>query len=133
MSQHKANFLRSTCTNFAVDMYNKKIPIDISCGFRIAIKVMGGKWNPISSTNCWTVRSVRVNCSAECPRPVSACCPKEILKEKEGRQMRTFLERLAFPWLSYNDYRLTAPKRMPVVLMETMNGLPDRNNSNGYG
>ena len=48
-------------------------------------------------------------------------------------QMRTFLERLAFPWLSYNDYRLTAPKRMPVVLVETLNGLPDRNNSNGYG
>ena len=48
-------------------------------------------------------------------------------------QMRAFLERLAFPWLSYNDYSMTAPKRMPVVLMETMNGLPDRNNSNGYG
>lgn len=48
-------------------------------------------------------------------------------------QMRTFLERLAFPWLSYNDYSLTAPKRMPVLLMETMNGLPDRNNSKGYG
>ena len=48
-------------------------------------------------------------------------------------QMRTFLERLSFPWLSYNDYSLTAPKRMPVVLMETMNGLPDRNNSQGYG
>ena len=48
-------------------------------------------------------------------------------------QMRTFLERLAFTWLSYNDYSLTAPKRMPVVLMETMNGLPDRNNSQGYG
>jgi multimeric flavodoxin WrbA len=48
-------------------------------------------------------------------------------------QMRTFLERLAFPWLSYNDYSLTAPKRMPVVLVETMNGTPDRNNSNGYG
>ena len=48
-------------------------------------------------------------------------------------QMRSFLERLSFPWLSYNDYSLTAPKRMPVVLMETMNGLPERNNSNGYG
>jgi multimeric flavodoxin WrbA len=48
-------------------------------------------------------------------------------------QMRTFLERLAFPWLSYNDYSMMAPKRMPVVLMETMNGLPDRNNSQGYG
>ena len=48
-------------------------------------------------------------------------------------QMRTFLERLAFPWLSYNDYSMTAPKRMPVVLVETMNGLPERNNSQGYG
>ena len=48
-------------------------------------------------------------------------------------QMRAFLERLAFPWLSYNDYSMTAPKRMPVVLMETMNGTPERNNSQGYG
>ncbi|MCR4829022.1 MAG: flavodoxin family protein [Bacteroidales bacterium] len=48
-------------------------------------------------------------------------------------QMRAFLERLAFPWLSYNDYSLLAPKRMPVLLVETMNGLPERNNSQGYG
>lgn len=48
-------------------------------------------------------------------------------------QMRTFLERLAFPWLSYNDYSLTAPKRMPVLLVETMNGTPQQNNSQGYG
>ncbi len=48
-------------------------------------------------------------------------------------QMRAFLERLAFPWLSYNDYSLTAPKRMPVVFIETLNGLPQRNNSNGCG
>lgn len=48
-------------------------------------------------------------------------------------QMRAFLERLTFPWLSYNDYSLTAPKRMPVVLIETMNGTPERNNSNHYG
>lgn len=48
-------------------------------------------------------------------------------------QMRSFLERLAFPWLSYNDYSMTAPKRMPVLLVETMNGTPERNNSNGYG
>ena len=48
-------------------------------------------------------------------------------------QMRTFLERLAFPWLSYNDYSMTAPKKMPVILIETMNGTPERNNSNGYG
>ena len=47
--------------------------------------------------------------------------------------MRAFLERLAFPWLSYNDYSLTAPKRMSVVLVETMNGMPERNNSNHFG
>ena len=48
-------------------------------------------------------------------------------------QMRAFLERLAFPWLSYNDYSLTAPKRMPVVLIETQNGTKMSNNCNGYG
>ncbi len=48
-------------------------------------------------------------------------------------QMRAFLERLAFPWLSYNDYSITAPKRMPVVLVETQNGTRENNNSNGYG
>ncbi len=48
-------------------------------------------------------------------------------------QMRTFLERLAFPWLSYNDYSMTAPKKMPVLRIETMNGTSERNNSQGYG
>ena len=48
-------------------------------------------------------------------------------------QMRAFLERLVFPWFSYNDYSFAAPKRMPVVLIETLNGLPDSNNSNGFG
>ena len=48
-------------------------------------------------------------------------------------QMLTFLERLAFPWLSYNDYSMTTPKKMPVILVETMNGTPERNNSQGYG
>lgn len=48
-------------------------------------------------------------------------------------QMRAFLERLAFAWLSYNDYSITAPKRMPVVLIETQNGTEERNNYHGYG
>ena len=48
-------------------------------------------------------------------------------------QMRAFLERLAFPWLSYIDYSLTATRRMPVVFVETMNGTPERNNSNHFG
>ncbi|MBQ8021024.1 MAG: flavodoxin family protein [Paludibacteraceae bacterium] len=48
-------------------------------------------------------------------------------------QMRAFLERLAFPWLSYNDYSQTVPKRMPVLLIETQNRTKEYNNCNGYG
>ena len=48
-------------------------------------------------------------------------------------QMRSFLERLAFPWLSYNDYSMTALRKMPVVLVETQNGTQEANNCNGYG
>ena len=66
-------------------MYNKKIPIDISCGFRIAIEVMGGKWKPYiiyemldgpkrPSALGLTLGSSK-NCNAGCPRPVSACWP----------------------------------------------------------
>ncbi|MBQ7414752.1 MAG: flavodoxin family protein [Prevotella sp.] len=36
-------------------------------------------------------------------------------------QLRMLLERLIFPWLSYEDFSLTAPKRMPVLLTYTMN------------
>ena len=41
-------------------------------------------------------------------------------------QMRAFLERLVFPWLSYNDYSVTAAKRMPVVLTLAMNAKPEQ-------
>ena len=27
-------------------MYNKKIPVDLNCGFRIALEVFGSKWKP---------------------------------------------------------------------------------------
>ena len=50
-----------------------------------------------------------------------------------GKEVEVKMVRLAFPWLSYNDYSMNAPKRMPVVLIETMNGTPERNNDNGYG
>lgn len=36
-------------------------------------------------------------------------------------QTKAFLERLYFPWLSYNDYSLNAPKRMPTAFIYTMN------------
>ncbi len=36
-------------------------------------------------------------------------------------QLRAYIERLVFPWLSYNDYSVTAPKRIPTAFIYTMN------------
>lgn len=36
-------------------------------------------------------------------------------------QLRAFMERLFFPWLSYNDYATHAPKRVPTAFIYTMN------------
>jgi len=41
-------------------------------------------------------------------------------------QLRLLLERLIFPWLSYEDFSLTAPKRMPVLLTYTMNATTEQ-------
>jgi multimeric flavodoxin WrbA len=41
-------------------------------------------------------------------------------------QLRALLERLIFPWLSYKDFSLTAPKKMPVILTYTMNANPEQ-------
>jgi multimeric flavodoxin WrbA len=34
---------------------------------------------------------------------------------------RAFLERLVFPWLSYEDFSVAAPKKMPLAWLYTMN------------
>ena len=36
-------------------------------------------------------------------------------------QTRAFLERLIFAWLSYEDFTMTVPRRMPVAFLYTMN------------
>lgn len=40
-------------------------------------------------------------------------------------QMECFVERLTFPWLSYDDYRLLPPKRIPSAVIYTMNDTSD--------
>ena len=39
-------------------------------------------------------------------------------------QLRAFFERLTFPWLSYSKGVFNAPKKMPVTIIYTMNGMP---------
>lgn len=40
-------------------------------------------------------------------------------------QMECFVERLTFPWLSYDDHRLLPPKRIPSAVIYTMNDTSD--------
>lgn len=38
-------------------------------------------------------------------------------------QLESFIERLTFPWLSYDDYSMNPPKRIPTAIIYTMNDL----------
>ena len=40
-------------------------------------------------------------------------------------QTKAFLERLVFPWLSYENFSVAAPKRIPAVFLYTMNASED--------
>jgi multimeric flavodoxin WrbA len=40
-------------------------------------------------------------------------------------ELRSFLERLLFPWLSYDDGSCNAPRRVPTAFLYTMNGGPE--------
>ena len=40
-------------------------------------------------------------------------------------QTKALLERLVFPWLSYEDFSVAAPKRIPVAFLYTMNAPED--------
>ena len=40
-------------------------------------------------------------------------------------QMECFVERLVFPWLSYDDHSLNPPKRIPWAVIYTMNDTKD--------
>lgn len=40
-------------------------------------------------------------------------------------QTKAFMERLYFPWLSYNDFSLNAPKHVPTAFIYTMNAPKD--------
>lgn len=40
-------------------------------------------------------------------------------------QLRAFIERLLFPWLSYANYKVTPPKQMPTAIIYTLSGSPE--------
>lgn len=51
-------------------MYKKKIPLDLDCGVAVAMEVMGGSGNHVSSTSWKKAASVPANCTAILKTPV---------------------------------------------------------------
>jgi len=61
---------------------------------------------------------------AECAEADGLMIASPIYYGEVTAMTRAFFERLTFPWLSYRYGSLEAPKKMPVTLIYTMNGMP---------
>ena len=58
---------------------------------------------------------------AECAAADGLVLASPIYFGEVTAQLRAFWERLVFPWLSYSKGSVTAPKKMPVAFIYTMN------------
>ena len=61
---------------------------------------------------------------AECASADGLVMASPIYFGEVTAQLRAFFERLTFPWLSYSQGVFNAPKKMPVTMIYTMNGMP---------
>ena len=63
---------------------------------------------------------------AECASADGLVLASPIYYGEITAQLRAFYERLSFPWLSYSKGSFNAPKKMPVVMIYTMNATPEQ-------
>lgn len=63
---------------------------------------------------------------AECAEADGLVLASPIYYGEFTAQMRAFYECLTFPWLSYKDFSIVAPKKMPVTMIYTMNASPEQ-------
>ena len=62
---------------------------------------------------------------AECAAADGLLMASPIYYGEVTAMTRAFWERLTFPWLSYRNGSFSAPKKMPVTFIYTMNGMPN--------
>ena len=63
---------------------------------------------------------------AECTAADGLVLASPIYYDEVTAQLRAFYERLTFPWLSYSKGSMSAPKKMPVTMIYTMNATPEQ-------
>ena len=61
---------------------------------------------------------------AECTNADGLVIASPIYYGEVTAMTRAFIERLTFPWLSYSEGTIEAPKKMPVTMIYTMNAGP---------
>jgi len=61
---------------------------------------------------------------AECTNADGLVIASPIYYGEVTAMTRAFIERLTFPWLSYSEGKIEAPKKMPVTMIYTMNAGP---------
>ena len=97
-------------------MYKKKIPLDLDCGVRIAIEVMGGKWKP-----CILYRLEEGNKRpSELHRLFSDASPRVINQQLKELEMHGMIRKTVYPEvLPRVEYSITDDGRslMPIVRM----------------
>ncbi|WP_051523149.1 flavodoxin family protein [Prevotella sp. P6B4] len=62
---------------------------------------------------------------AECASADGVALGSPIYFGEVSAQLRAFFERLTFPWLSYTKGYFDAPKKFPITIIYTMNGMPE--------
>lgn len=97
-------------------MYKKKIPLDLDCGVRIAIEVMGGKWKP-----CILYRLEEGNKRpSELHRLFSDASPRVINQQLKELEMHGMIRKTVYPEVPPRvEYSITDDGRslMPIVRM----------------
>lgn len=99
-------------------MYNKKIPIDTSCGFRVAMEVMGGKWKP------YIIYALLDG--PRRPSELARTMPQEASDRVLAQQLKELTEygvverRVLDPVCKHTEYALTAIGRSLVPIIEQL-------------
>ena len=97
-------------------MYKKKIPLDIDCGVKIAMEVIGGKWK----TYILYELDKGIRRPSELHRLFPGATPRVINQQLKELEMHGMIEKKIFPELPpHVEYSITADGKslMPIIRM----------------
>jgi len=98
-------------------MYEKKIPIDIECGVKITMEVMGGKWKSciLLELNKKTMRS------SELHREFADASPRVIDQQLKELELHGMIKKKIFAELPpHSEYAITATGKTLIPIIKQL-------------